>query len=962
MFSSLKLLHCGILRYLPMPDKSATLPAAFHTDLQGEYAEFLQHEPSVQALVAQSKKAIMKLRKTPLISVVMPVYRPIIAYYEQALASVFRQTYPHWELILVHDGRQPDVVLKASHQAAESSDWVRIVHTDTHGGISAATNAGVHEANGEYVAFLDHDDLLRPHALERLVTAMQTCDRSPDFVYSDHDKIDTEGRRYEPEFKPDWSPEAILAHCYIGHLKMIKRELFLRLGGMRSAFDSAQDYDLFLRMAEQTDAVIHVPEILYHWRSVPGSTALGATEKPRSIELGQQAVQQALERRQKRGAVKIPGFARQYNVGVYAIEYAPCEFTEHVTIVIPTKDRADLLRTCIDSVHMHTQYPHYDILVINNNSVEPETAQYLNRADVKHIDIQTDSFNFSHLMNAAANHAKGDYLLLLNNDTEVLHDGWLTAMMGTALLDDRIGAVGAKLLYNDNTVQHAGVVLGPNNTTAGHANKALPADESGYGNSLRAMRNYSVVTAACLLTPKQAFERVGGFNENKLPVSYNDVDYCLKLIAQGYRVAYTPNAVLRHHEAETRKHDHCEQTEYEARTYLRRVWQPLLRHDPYYNPNLSVADGCFHMRKRPPGKSILFASHNLEYQGASLFLFELARVLHEKDYHVEVTAPCDGPLAQQYAKANIPLHIQQPGQPHPLHQMNKDAFDILFLNTITTFNLLEGLDVHAHPLVWCIHESEREVYQAKHAGLNDETFRQISDVLFVAQATKNMYADVLHGHSHVIHNGIDIAAIDAGQEMADRNTMRQENGYTETETVISCIGTLCERKGQYELLETFEALHHKDSSLRLLLVGNFADEAYETKVREYVQKHRLTDRVRLVPATPNIYRYYAMTDIFVCNSFIESFPRVTLEAMAAQLPVVATNVFGIPEQMQNGTDGLLVEPGNATALQNAILRLKNNPELAAKLAENARRRVQQEFGIETMVRQYEELFTTIAGR
>ena len=792
-----------------LPNSLVVASAKFQTDLQKEYEEFLRHEPSNELIVFESKKAISKLTYTPCISIIIPVYKPEPTFYEEALRSVTQQTYTNWELIIVHDGPQPLKIAEISAQIATTSAHIQVIETKTQLGISDATNTGITKAHGEYITFLDHDDVLRPHALERMVSAMQDVKRPPDFLYSDHDKIDTEGKRYEPEFKPDWSPETLLSYCYIAHLKMIRLPLLQKLGGFRKQYDSIQDYDLLLRVSEQTNNVSHIPEILYHWRSAPGSTALSASTKPASISLGKQAVQEALIRRGKRGTVTLPTFAETYNVGVYNISFAPDMFTERVTIVIPTKDNVDLLRTCIESIQNHTQYPNYDILVVNNNSSEKATTEYLLNAGVQYIDVPTNTFNFSKLMNTAVNHTESEYILLLNNDTEVLHNGWLTAMMGTLMLDDSIAAVGAKLLFNDNTVQHAGVILGPNNSTAGHANKWLLADGSGYLNSLRSMRNFSAVTAACLLTRKIVYEDVGGFNEKLFPVSYNDVDYCLKLIAQNYRIVYTPNAVLRHHESKTRKHEHDDIAESNARLYLRSTWQPLLHNDPYYNPNLSVANGCFHLRKRPRGKNILLASHNLEYQGASLFLFELARELHSRDYRVEVTAPYNGPLASAYSNEKIPLHICQPGQLHPIHQMNKDAFDIIVLNTIVTYALLKDLDTHAHPIVWCIHESEREAYFAAHKTLTMQQFSNVSDVLFVSEATRNVYHELPPTNTHIIPNGIDISAIDRYASLHNKEKLRTTLGIRPNEIVITCIGTLCERKGQYELTETVIALMQK---------------------------------------------------------------------------------------------------------------------------------------------------------
>lgn len=938
------------------------LPPVLSTPLQNEYDEFLKNEPPQEEICTQSLRAVSHFNFTPMISIIVPVYYPEDTFYRDAIASVLSQTYTNWELIIVHDGPQPDAIETISKDFALSKTHnIRVVQQPHQSGISASTNTGAANATGQYIAFLDHDDLLEPHALESVVSTMQHGMHTPDFFYSDHDKIDIEGRRYEPEFKPDWSPETLLAHCYIGHLTVISRTLFLELGGLRKEYDSAQDYDLFLRLSEVTSHIEHIPKILYHWRNVPGSTAESAQNKPQSLDLGKAAVQEALARRGKRGKVIHPTFATTHSIGVHALEFDPTEFCERITIVIPTKDRLDLLETCIRSIREHTNYPHYEILVINNNSTEQSTFDFLNKEDIPYIDVQTDTFNFSTLMNTGIHHSTSPYVLLLNNDTEVLCDGWLTSMIGILLLDDSIGAVGAKLLFNDDTLQHAGVVLGPNDGTAMHANKHLPSDESGYRNSIRAMRNYSMVTAACMLTRVDKYLEVGGFNEQKLPISYNDVDYCLKLIAKGYRVVYTPDAVLRHHEGASRKHSNCSKMEYDARAYIRHTWQPLLRDDPYYNPNLSLSDGCFHLRRKPRGKSILFASHNLEYQGASLFLLELAQKLHAHGFHVEVTAPGPGPLAALYEQSGIPIHVQEDGNAHPMHLMNKGQFDILFLNTITTYQLLQELDIGAHTTLWCIHESERDVYFETHEDLSAETFSKVSHTLFVSDATRSIYKDLSHNHAHTIHNGIDIQKIDTFAMQYPRKYIREDLGIAPNAIVITCIGTICPRKGQRALAEVaVELLATATQPLVFLFVGGGAESEYGQELQSFITAKECSEYIKIIPTTPDVYRYYSASDIFVCNSTIESFPRVILEAMAWELPIVATDIFGIPEQIHNDVEGILIPPEQNTALQNALTTLIDNKGMRTALARNARIRVEKEFGIDMMVKQYEDFFDSVS--
>lgn len=897
------------------------------------------------------------MRPSP-ISIVIPVFKPDPQCFGETLQSVLTQTCPPYKLIIVLDGPQSTDV---NHIVEEMQNTitlkVRIIRLDHNLGISGATNEGVKQTMDEYVGLLDHDDLLEPNAIEHVISAIDNTTYRPDLIYTDHDKIDINGNRYDPEFKPDWSPGTLLSHCYIGHFKVIRRDDFLRLGGFRKEYDGAQDYDFLLRLAEQDPHVVHIPEILYHWRSSPGSTATSASTKSDSIEQGRRAVQDALTRRKKRGNVILPEFSNKFNIGVYALRFDPKDFTERVTILIPTKDRPDLLEPCIHSIRTQTTYPRYEILVVNNGTATDPLIRFLDSEGVRRLDIPTDAFNFSSLANRAMEHVRTPFVLLLNDDTEVLSEDWLLQMVGTISLDDRIGAVGAKLLFPDGRTQHCGVVLGLNNITAGHASRGLPCDDSGYRNSNRALRNYAAVTAACMLTKTSSFLEVGGFDEQHFPVGYNDVDYCCKLLARGYRVVVQPNALLLHHQSASRGKTFHPDMERHSRAELRRRWFPLLRSDPYYNPNLSRQNEHSLIRSHPPGKRILLASHNLAYEGASLSLLELATALQKRGYSIEVASPKPGPLADAYAAQNISLHIAAEGSPHPLLALHRDAFDILFLNTIAAYELLQNTDVCAHPTIWCIRESERELYTRTLPGFSQNLFSAASRILFVADATRNAYRDLDRGHFRTIYTGIDCSRIDRARWDIDRPTVRRMLGIAASDIVISTVGTVCARKGQKEFVEAaLSLLSTSAPPLQFLIVGGGTGSAYEDELVMQIRRNGLRDRIHLIEKTPDVDHFYSISDIFVCNSSIESFPRVILEAMAWMLPIVATDVFGIPEQIRDGTEGLLVPPENPAALTKALRRLLEDPTLRSTLARNARARVEKDFGIDRMVDQYEELF------
>lgn len=896
------------------------------------------------------------------IAIIVPIFQPDHRFLQEALHSVFHQTRPADELVLVLDGLQPANVRRVIEALPmPTATNVRVAQLEQHCGISKATNRGVQAAKSAYIGFLDHDDLLEPDALAHVLTAIDNAEYPPDLLYTDHDKIDVNGRRYEPEFKPDWSPETLLSHCYIGHFKVVRRDIFLELGGFRKEYDGAQDYDFLLRLADRTAAVLHIPHTLYHWRSTPGSIAASADTKPESIERGRCAAQDALRRRSRRGTVTVPPFAHQRNIGVYSLTFDPHDFTEKVTIVIPTKDRLDLLEPCIRSIRAHTTYPHYEILVVNNGEANRRLTGFLEQEGVRRLDITMEEFNFSHLINRAVEHVQTPFMLLLNDDTEILSGEWLLQMAGVLLLDERIGAVGAKLLFPDRHTQHSGVILGLHDLTAGHANRWLPHDNAGYRNSNRALRNYAAVTAACMLTRTSLFRDVGGFDEENFPVGYNDVDYCLKLLAKGFRIVQTPDTLLRHHQSASRGKMFHPDAEYGSRRELRCRWLPILRLDPYYNPNLSRHDEHFCVRTHPPGRRILFASHNLAYEGASLSLFELAIALKKRDYHIEVAAPKQGPLADAYRERNIPLHIGNAEEPHPLLRLNRDVFDILFLNTITLAPLLDSEDIAAHLTILCIHESERDVYAKNLQKFSEQLFSKVTRALFIADATRAVYSDLDRGHFRTIHNGINCAGIDATSRNIHRSAVRHALGIPDTDTIIVAVGTVCPRKGQRVVVDAAIHLLRSHDGLRFILVGGGTGSSYEAEVERAIRRSGFSDLMQIIPSTPDIGRFYAASDIFVCASSIESFPRVILEAMAWRLPIVATDIFGIPEQVRDSQEALLVPPENPAALAHALSRLIEDNVLRATLAKNARARVEKDFSIDKMIDQYEELFREVSA-
>lgn len=519
------------------------------------------------------RREILSWEETPLVSIVMPTYNSETGWLQEAVSSLLSQPYHNWELVVSDDHSPNADTQEALQSLTQLDDRIRVIFNKENRGISGNTNVALAAVQGVLITFLDHDDILAPQALYEVVKAWN--EHEFDILYSDEDKLGDEG--YEDAFfKPDYSPDYLLSCNYFNHLTVYRRGILDVTGHMRSEFDGAQDYDLLLRATEVADTVRHVPQVLYHWRKVPGSTAASFDAKSYAHEAGRQAIAQALARRGEKGVVLDTGYPGHYRVN-RAILGTPL-----VSIIIPMRDKPEVLRTCVDSVK-NSSYRNLEIVIVDNGSKEPETLAYLSSLTdcrVLHYDIP---FNYSRLNNWAAKEARGEYLLFLNNDVEVITVDWIEQMLQHAQRPE-IGVVGAKLLYPDGRIQHAGVVLGIGGV-ADHGHKFSYRDSPGYFGTLIDARDYSAVTGACMLVKRDVFQLVGGFDEENLAVAFNDIDLCLKICEKGYFCVWTPAAQLYHYESLTRGSG----LNYNEIFYMQRRWAHILFSDPYYNPHLTLS-------------------------------------------------------------------------------------------------------------------------------------------------------------------------------------------------------------------------------------------------------------------------------------------------------------------------------------------------------------------------------------
>lgn len=550
-----------------------------------DYAEWITRHENIDLKSQQEQSKKFDYR--PLISIAMPVYNVEIKWLEKCIDSVINQTYDNWELCISDDASTDPKIKKCLEAYEKKEPRIKVVFRKENGHISLATNSALEIATGEFIALLDNDDELPPHALFEVVKVLNERPEL-DVIYSDEDKIDAEGNRFDPHFKADWSPDTLMGNNYISHLGVYRSSIVKSLGGFRKGYEGSQDYDLVLRVTEQIpeDHIYHIDKVLYHWRTIPGSTASSGEAKSYIYDSGVKALTDALNRRGIKGTVR-PGLIS----GFYEVTYEVLQ-EELVSVIIPTKNGYDDLKLCVDSIIEKTSYPNYEIIIADNGSTDPKMqelfAEYKKQLDERFIVELIDiPFNYSRINNLAAEKASGKYLLFLNNDTEVIEPNWMTTMVSYAQFD-RIGCVGAKLYYPDDTTQHAGVLVGIGGV-AGHALNNYDRTHCGYFGRLVIDVNYLAVTAACMMVKATDFKAVNGFDET-LEVAFNDVDLCLKIYELGRYNVYAHQVELYHFESKSRGYEDTPEKQKRFAGEIKKMqdkWPAYIAHDPFYNDNLT---------------------------------------------------------------------------------------------------------------------------------------------------------------------------------------------------------------------------------------------------------------------------------------------------------------------------------------------------------------------------------------
>ena len=541
------------------------------------------NEPNDEELEEQKK---YKFEIQPKISIIVPMYNTPVKFFEELVDCLINQTYSNWELCLADGSPEQNHELDS---IIEKDKRIKYKFLNENKGIPGNTNAALSLATGDYVALLDHDDTLPLFCLYEIVKCINE-NTNVEFIYSDEDKIvGKKAERRDPYFKPDFSPDTLRANNYITHLSVFKKSLMDKIGGFRDDYNGAQDFDVIIRATENTKNIVHIPKILYHWRVHENSTAMAAGAKPYAYEAGQRVVEDHLKRIGAKGSVKPGGDIP----GIYEVEYDVIG-NPKVSILIPNKDGIKLLKKCVESILKLTTYENYEIVVIENNSENDETFEYYKKLEenekVRVIKYPNKGFNYSRIINFGVRNCDSEFVMQLNNDTELLTPDWLQKFIGYCQRED-VGAVGARLYYGDKSIQHAGIVVGICGLAANMLT-GLPKGVHAYFGKDCLIQNVSAVTGACLFAKRSIYEEVGFMDEENFVIAFNDVDFCLKIREKGYKIIYNPYIELMHYESKSRGYENTpekqERFERESNNFKNKWKEVIEKGDPYYNPNLSL--------------------------------------------------------------------------------------------------------------------------------------------------------------------------------------------------------------------------------------------------------------------------------------------------------------------------------------------------------------------------------------
>jgi glycosyltransferase involved in cell wall biosynthesis len=905
------------------------------------YQRWLRHNQLAPVLLARMQASATELAKTsPALAVLADLRGVSATQVSELVASLRAQIFPSWELWLTVPPNSGELARTTRELAAKESR-VHVKAASAEADYVATLNACASETKAAFLALVPGHGRLAADALLHVAEAI-AAQPALALIYSDEDRMDDNGTRHSPNFKGAWNPELALSGLFPGHLAFVARDAWQRAGGLRAEFGQVLPYDLLLRVSDGLRAakVHHVPFVAFHARA---AVAVETDPTDRAVEEGRRALNETLQRRGMKAEAFLPEAAHKHRRRFHQPRWNASMLAQHpVTVVIPTRDKLHLLEECVELLESTVDRRYVQLIIVDDHSRDADAVRYLEtiqrRTDfrcrvVRPADHRAP-FNYSGLMNLALPLVETPLILHLNNDVNALEPGWLEDMVGW-ITQPGVGVVGAKLIFPDRTLNHTGIVIGPHGGLADAPFARKNEDDVKAFDWHSAARDVSAVTGACLLTPTALYRQLGGFDERDFSVAYNDVDYCLRVLDAGQRVVVTPQAKLMHWGSATRgvTYDEAEHIAF-ARRYHGRG-------DAFVGEALELRDGGFAPKenhyahaRRSPGLRLLLITHNLKLEGAPLFLLEYAAYqIREAGFTVRVLAAEDGPLRRNFEELGATVTVLDPREIYAARsraeffqridglqaKLELGSVDLVVCNTLLNFWGVHLAQRAGKASLFYLHESSsikrffsKSLPEAL-LPLVEEAFGAATRALFLCRATEAYYQDYeRNGNFRIVPSWIKLAEIDAFRAQHSRAALRAKYGYGADEVIVANIGTVCERKGQHTFIRAVEHFNHHpidDRRYRFLLVGGRAS-AYQEMLIADIRALGVTN-IDIVPATRDVYDFFALSDLFVCSSFEESFPRVVLEAMAFRTPIVSTDVHGIRDMLRNRAEAYLMPPGDA---------------------------------------------------
>jgi GT2 family glycosyltransferase/glycosyltransferase involved in cell wall biosynthesis/2-polyprenyl-3-methyl-5-hydroxy-6-metoxy-1,4-benzoquinol methylase len=871
---------------------------------------------------------ISKLQYTPKISIIMPVYNTDTRWISKAIESVERQFYQNWELCICDDGSTDEKIWPFLQNSAKGNKKIKVIRLEKNSGISKASNTALDLAESEFIGLLDNDDELTQDALYEVVLALNK-DKSLDMLYSDEDKIDEAGNLSNTFAKPEWDLGLLFSVMFTGHFSVYRRSLVKELGAFRSEYDFTQDYDLALRVTEKTSKIHHIPKVLYHWRTLLTSAA-GPIGKPFTRAVSIAAVQSSLDRRGYKAKVVETPYSNRPR---YFLETHPL-----VSIVITTDNKENTVK-CLNSIFSKTSYDNYEVVIVTNSKLgEFIKTSFAPKHQIRIINFDKP-FNNSAKLNEGAKGSKGEYLLFLNDDIEILHSDWIEALL-EMFQRKEVGAVAGKMLYENNTIQHAGMVTNVRNLvdTLFHQQDK---DSRVYFNFVNTIRNVSVMSGACMMVPKKVFDMTNGYDPINTGIIHSDVDFCFKIRELGKLLVYTPFCEVLHYghgtigkSPDRKKLERISQ----SNVYLLKRWSNFLANDPYFTKEMrslllyGYQNSTFEIipgrrnENHSDKKNILLITHDLTQSGAPMVVYNIARYLTKRGCFVTVASPENGPLLEKFKEEGIPVIIDSTLIEDPPCETRKliTSFDLVIASTILSWRYVFICKDNETPLLWIIQESDFGAQQiAAHPeiglalGLADK-------VVFSNKITANQYEEFNKNKNFVIIPG-GTSGIDSLHEIKKA---------TKTFAVIHA-GGFEKRKGQDVLLRAMLQVPAKYSkSFEFYFIGRVVEKDYYLNIRE-MTRNLPNVHLKNEMILGELHEYYKKADIFVCSSRDESLPLTLLDAMSSRMPIITTKVGGISEFLLNEKNCLMVNSEDSQEIANCLVRLLEDENLRTKISKNA---------------------------